>query len=123
MHTRNEWKTWPVLLGSASALGAAIAAVDNLACGGEISPLVIVALLAVTAAAAGLAAGGRGAVAALFAGAWLPGVHIVKKVLGVPDTLQPDSYGSIAKLAALVVVVAAVGATVGVGSRKTFNAR
>ena len=103
--------------------GGAIAAVDNLACDGEISPLVIVAMLAVTAAAAGLVAGGRGAVAALVAGAWSPGVHIMKKVLGVPDTLHPATYGSIAKLAALVVVVAAVGATVGVGTRRTFGAR
>ena len=117
----SEWKIWLVLLGCGSALGAAIAAVDNLACGGEISPLVIVTLLAVTAAVAGLSAGGRGAVAALVAAAWLPAVHLVKKVLDVPDTLQPATYGSIAKLAALVIVVATVGATVGIGARRTFS--
>lgn len=112
------------MLACANAAGAAIAAVDNLASAGEVSPIVIVVLLLTMALVAGGAAGGRrGVAAALIAAAWVPGVHLVKKVLAVTDTLQPGTYGSIAKLAALVVVVSAVGAAAGMGLRRTLGAR
>jgi hypothetical protein len=31
---------------------------------------------------------------------WLPGTHLVKRVLDLPDTLQPNTYTSILMLAA-----------------------
>jgi hypothetical protein len=44
-----------VFIAVASAVGLAVSAVDNLACGGEVSPIVIVLLLALSAGALGAA--------------------------------------------------------------------
>jgi hypothetical protein len=43
--------------------------------------------------------------------AWacVPLAHVVKHVLGLPDTLQPNTYKSILMLAAFTFVVAALG--------------
>jgi len=89
--------------------GAGLAAVDNFAFGGEVSPIVIVALLLVIAGAIGSTWGTRGVVAAAIAWAWLPSAHLMKKVLHLPDTLHPNTYGSILKLAAFSLVVTAIG--------------
>jgi hypothetical protein len=89
--------------------GAGLAVVDNFAFGGEVSPIVIVGMLLIFAGAIGLAWGTRGIIAGAIAWAWLPLAHLVKKVLHLPDTLQPNTYASILKLAAFSLVVTAIG--------------
>jgi len=98
--------------------GAAIAAVDNFASGGEVSPIVIVALLLAAAGIAGALWGRRGWVAALLAGACVPSAHLARHLLDLPDTLHPNTYASILKLAAFSLAVAFIGLAGGVLLRK-----
>jgi hypothetical protein len=110
--------TWPARLGVGIAAGVAIAAMDNYAFAGEVSPIVIVGLLFAATAAAG-AICGRGAWIAA-AGVWacLPLAHLVKHVLRLPDTLQPNTYPSILKLAGFSLVVAMAGTGCGALARR-----
>jgi hypothetical protein len=108
-------------IGIGVAAGGAIAAVDNLVSGGEVSPIVVVALLLAATAAAGAAWGRSGRVAAAAAWVCVPAAHLVKHILGLPDTLQPNTYGSIAMLAAFTLAVAAIGAGSGVWLRRLWN--
>ena len=87
--------------------------VDNFAFEGEVSPIVIVVLLLAATAAAGAVWGRRGWVAAAAAWACVPSAHLVKHVLGLPDTLHPNTYTSILYLAAFTLVIALVGAGCG----------
>jgi len=89
--------------------GAGVAAVDNFAFGGEISPIVIVAMLLIVAGAFGTIWGVRAAVVAAIVWAWLPMAHVAKHVFRLPDTLHPNTYASILKLAVFSFVVAAIG--------------
>lgn len=115
--------TWPVQVGVGLAAGAAIAAVDNFAFEGEVSPIVIVALLLAATATAGFLWGRHGWGAALAAWAWVPLAHVVKHVLGLPDTLHPNTWASILMLAAFTLVVAAVGTGCGVLLRRLSGPR
>jgi hypothetical protein len=100
---------WPIRLGCGLAAGVTIAYVDSFAFRGEVSPIVIVAmLLAATTAAAGIL-GRRGWITAAAVWICLPLVHLVKHVLGLPETLHPNTYTSIIKLAAFTFVVAMLG--------------
>ena len=91
-----------------------IVAVDNFAFEGEVSPIVIVAMLLGATLAMG-AAWGRGAwTAVIITWVAIPLAHLVKKLLGLPDTLQPNTYTSILWLAIFTLVVATVGTSTGV---------
>jgi hypothetical protein len=83
--------------------------VDNFAFEGEVSPIIIVAMLLAATATAGVVWGQRGWIAVITAWACVPLAHVVKHVLGLPDTLQPNTYKSILMLAAFTFVVAALG--------------
>lgn len=103
----------PLRLGTGIAIGLAIAYVDNIAFAGEVSPIVIVGLLlAGTIGVVGLW-GRRGWPAAAFAWLCIPMAHLVKRVLGLPDTLHPNTYTSVAMLAAFTFAVTILGAGVG----------
>jgi len=91
------------------AVGAAIAAVDNFASGGEVSPVLVVALLFVATALSGAVWGSRGWVSSASTWACVPSAHLVKHLAGLPDTLQPNTYPSIIKLAAFTLVIGIVG--------------
>ncbi|HXC35676.1 MAG TPA: hypothetical protein VNV43_07355 [Candidatus Acidoferrales bacterium] len=97
--------------------GAAIAAVDNFAFHGEISPIVIVALLLLAAAAIGLKWGARAVAVAIIVWAWVPMAHVIKKMFGLPDTLHPNTYASIFALAVFSLVITAIGFGLGIASR------
>jgi hypothetical protein len=105
-----------VVLGLAA--GAVIAAVDNLAFAGEVSPIVIVALLLAAAGIAGAFWGRRSWVAALVMAACVPSAHLIKHLLGLPDTLHPNTFASIFKLAGFSLSVAAVGTACGIVLRQ-----
>ena len=91
------------------AVGLGIALVDNFAFSGEVSPIIIVnSLLAVTLAA-GANRGWQGGIPT--AGMWigLPSAHMIKRIFDLPDTLHPNTYASILKLAIFSFVVATIG--------------
>jgi len=111
-------KTGPFLLLVGCIAGVGIAAGDNVASKGEVSPIVIIALLFATTATSGIIWGWRGGYAA--SGAWgcVPLAHIIKHLLGLPDTLHPNTYVSILLLAVVTLVVAAIGVVCGVFVRR-----
>jgi hypothetical protein len=109
---------WPTQLGVGLVAGAAIVYVDNWAFEGEVSPIIIVALLLAATAMAGATWGRRGWVAAAVMWVCVPTAHAVKHVLGLPDTLHPNTYASIVYLAAFTLVVATAGTGCGVLIRK-----
>jgi hypothetical protein len=108
----------PMRLGAGLLAGGVIVWVDNFAFEGEVSPIIIVAmLLAVTATAAAIW-GGRGWVPVGVAWAEVPLAHLVKHAAGLPDTLHPNTYTSILYLAAFTLFVATVGALFGLLARR-----
>jgi len=118
MNSKGAMGSWPVRAAVGFAIGVAIAAVDNFAFGGEVSPIVIFAMLLAATAIAGALWGGRGWMAAAAMWVCVPAAHIAKHVLGLPDTLHPNSYASILMLAAVTLVVASIGTGVGVSIRR-----
>lgn len=103
----------PTRLGFGIFCGAAIAFVDNCASGGEVSPVVVVALLLAATAAGGALWGWSGWPAAAIVWASVPAPHLVKQALGVTDTLHPSTWASIAQLAGFTAVVVAIGTGAG----------
>ena len=101
--------------------GAAIAAVDNFAFGGEVSPIVIVGMLLTAAAAVGIIWGLRGIVAAGMVWVWLPLAHVVKHAFAFPDTIQPNTYASILKLGISSFAVTGMGLAFGISLRRLFR--
>lgn len=101
--------------------GAAIASVDNFAFGGEVSPIVIVAMLFLFAAASGLIWRVRAAVSAAIVWVCLPMSHVLKHMLRLPDTIHPNTYASILKLAAFTFVVTTIGLGFGIATRRLFG--
>jgi hypothetical protein len=103
-------------IGIALALGVAIAAVDNFAFGGETSPIFILGLLLMATGLIGLVWRSRGWLGAALLWACIPAAHLIKHVFGLPDTMQPNTYESIFKLAAVTLVVAVVGTACGMAA-------
>lgn len=103
--------------GTGAIAGAGIAAVDNFAFGGEVSPIVIVGMLLIFGAAAGMIWGARAGVAAAVAWAWLPMAHVFKHLMGLPDTIRPNTYPSILKLAVFSFVITGIGLGFGLAFR------
>jgi hypothetical protein len=106
------------LIGIGLGAGAVIVAIDNLAFEGEVSPIVIVALLIVVAAASGVIWGWRGWFVTVSAWVCVPLVHLIKHMLGLPDTLNPNTYTSILMLALFSFVVSTIGIAGGVLLRR-----
>ena len=100
-------------IGIAFALGIAIAAADNFAFGGETSPIFIFGLLLIATALIGFNWRSRGWLPAVILWVCIPSAHLIKHGLGLPDTIQPNTYASILKLAAVTLAVAVVGTAAG----------
>ena len=109
-----EWV--PMAVGLAA--GAIVAYADNYAFGGEISPAIIVGMLLAVTAALGAVLGRRGWLPGMAAWTCIPLAHLARHVLGMPDTLRPNTYGSIMLLAAFTLGVAIVGVGCGLMCRK-----
>jgi hypothetical protein len=99
-------------------LGAALVYLDNFAFDGETSPVVIVGCLLVMTACVTALWGTRAWIAGLVVWMPLPSAHLVKHGLGLPDTIQPNTYTSIAYLAAFTLVIAVVGGGFGLLVRR-----
>ncbi len=97
-----------------SAVGLVIAGVDNFAFNGEVSPIVIVAMLFAGTATAGVVWGRHAWLAAGGMWLWTPLAHLVKHVLNLPDTMHPNTYVSIMLLAAFTLVIASIGTGCGI---------
>lgn len=98
--------------------GAAITALDTFAFHGEVSPIVIVfSILAVTITI-GVLFGARGFLPELLLWVWLPASHLVKHIFGLADTIHPNTYKSIAMLAAFSLAVTWLGVGIGAAIRK-----
>ena len=110
-----------VLIGLGVASGMAIAAVDNLTFEGEVSPIIIVGMLFAVTATSGVTWDWRGWFVTAAAWVCVPLTHLVKHVLGLKDTLHPNTYPSILKLAAFTFVVSAVGIGCGVLLRRLIR--
>lgn len=108
------WSRPPVRVAAGLVAGAAIVYVDNFTFEGEVSPVVIVVMLLTATATAGAVWGRRAWVAAAATWACVPSAHLVKHVLGLPDTLHPNTYVSMLYLAVFTLVVATVGTGLGV---------
>ncbi len=102
----------------AAVVGLVIAGVDNLAFEGEVGPIVIVGMLLTGSAVMTTVWRTQGALLAGVVWLWLPLSHLVKKMLGLPDTLHPNTYASILKLAIFSLVVVAVGDAIGLALRR-----
>ncbi len=92
---------WPAQSCVGLAGGAVLVYVDCFAFEGEVSPIIIVALLLAATAMAGAMWGRSGWIAAAVTWVCLPLTHLVKHVLDLPDTLHPNTYTSILFLAAV----------------------
>ena len=99
-------------------LGAALVYLDNFAFDGETSPIVVVGCLLVMTACVTAIWGTRAWVTGLIVWMLLPSAHVVKHALRLPDTVQPNTYTSIAYLAAFTLVVAVVGGALGLLVRR-----
>jgi hypothetical protein len=113
MHSQNLPPSRLIRLAIGFTAGALIAAVDTLAFHGEVSPIVIVLLLLGATAAFGVFWGSGSWVASGLAWAWLPSAHLVKRLLGLADTLHPNTWKSLLLLAAFTLAVAALGTAAG----------
>ena len=99
----------PFLVGVCLAAGLGIAAVDAFGSRGEVSPIVIVAMLLSATAVIGFILPWRGWIAALATWLPVPLAHLLRLFLGLPDTLHPNKYPSAFKLAAFTLIVSAIG--------------
>jgi hypothetical protein len=106
------------LLGVGFAAGLSIAGVDNFAFDGEVSPIIIVAMLIAVSAAIGTIWGFRGWIASAAVWICVPLPHVIKRVLSLPDTFQPNTYKSILMLAAFTLFVTALGTSSGLILRR-----
>lgn len=107
-------------VGLGLAVGGAIVYVDNFASQGEVSPFVIVAMLFSATAAAGAILGPRAWVVSLAEWGCVPTAHVIKHLWHLPDTLHPNTYASIAYLAAFTLAIAAIGTSSGVLVRRVL---
>ena len=112
------WSKLSAQVGAGLAAGAAIVYVDNYAFEGEVSPIVVVAILLAASATAGAAWGRGGWVAAAVTWACVPLAHVFKRVQDMPDTLHPNTYMSILYLAAFTLVIATAGTACGLLVRR-----
>jgi len=105
--------SWPLRLLAGLTAGLVIVWVDHVPSAGEVSPIVVVGLLlAVTTTFGGLW-GSRAWPASATAWVSVPLAHVVKHVLGLPDTLHPNTWPSILMLAGFTLLVAGLGSGVG----------
>jgi len=89
--------------------GAVIVFTDNFAFQGEVSPIVIVIMLLAATITAGAIWKWQAWIAVVTLWVCVPMAHAVKHLLGLPDTLHPNTYASILMLAVFTFVISATG--------------
>jgi hypothetical protein len=109
-----SWPNWQMRLLVGFFVGAAIVFIDNFAFQGEVSPIVIVLLLLGSTIAFGAIWKWQAWMAAVIVWISVPIAHVGKHLLGIPDTLQPNTYTSILLLAVFTLVISAIGLLFGI---------
>ena len=104
---------WLIPLCFGLAAGLAIAWVDNVAFEGEVSPALIVVMLFIAGFIATAVWGRQGWLSAAAIWVCVPAAHLAKHILGMSDTLHPNTYASIAKLAGFSLFITAFAAAAG----------
>jgi hypothetical protein len=104
---------WQMRLLVGLIIGAVIVFIDNFAFQGEVSPIVIVILLFVSTIIVGTIWKWQAWIAAATVWISVPITHVIKHLLGLPDTLHPNTYTSILMLAAFTFVISAIGFLLG----------
>lgn len=100
---------WQMRLLVGFLAGAVLVFADNFAFQGKISPIVIVIMLLVSTITFGAIWKWRAWIAVATQWVCVPMAHVVKHLLGLPDTLHPNTYTSILMLAVFTLVVSALG--------------
>jgi hypothetical protein len=94
-------------------IGAVLVYLDGYAFSGETGPIVTIGCLLVATVSLSLTWSTGAWVAASIAWVMLPLGHVIKHSLGIPDTIQPNTYISIAGLAAVTLIAATLGGGLG----------
>jgi hypothetical protein len=118
MNSKNFILSQYILILIGLAAGVLIAAVDNFAFQGEVSPIVIVGMLLVLTATSGIIWDWNGWFVAAAAWICIPLAHLIKHLLDLPDTLNPNTYTSILMLAVFTFIVSTIGIVSGVFLRR-----
>jgi hypothetical protein len=105
---------WQMRLLVGLIAGAIILYIDNFAFQGEVSPIVIVIMLLVSSITVGTIWKWKAWIAAITIWICVPMAHVVKHLLGLPDTLHPNTYTSILMLAIFTFVISAIGVLFGI---------
>lgn len=116
-------KRWPWRLATGLLMGMIITLFDNLLYEGEVSTIVIAMILLIATVTFGVMWGLSGWIAATATWVWVPGTHFVLRVFGLPDTLHPNTFSSIAKLAAFSLLVSSFGLVCGIVLRWLMGKR
>ena len=106
MNLFSNWQT-RFLIGLIA--GAIIVFIDNFAFRGEVSPIVIVIMLLISTITVGAIWKWHAWVAVVAVWICVPMTHVVKHLLGMPDTLHPNTYTSILMLAVFTFVISVIG--------------
>jgi hypothetical protein len=101
--------TWQMRLLVGLIAGIIIVYIDNFAFQGEVSPILIVVMLLFSTIIVGALWKWHAWIAAVTVWICVPAAHVVKHLLGLPDTLHPNTYTSILMLAIFTFVISAIG--------------
>jgi hypothetical protein len=113
-------RPWLSLAGGLFA-GVLLAVVEAGIVSGPQRPVVMVALTLVAGVAIGGIWGWRSWPAALLAGASVPVRHLVIRLLGLPDTTQPNTFDAVMMMGLFSLAVSAAGFCAGVLMRQAVS--
>jgi hypothetical protein len=113
-------RQWPALAAGLVA-GLLLAAVEAGAVVGPVRPVVMVALTLVAGGVIGAIWGWRSWPAAMLAGASVPLRHLMNRVLGLPDTTQPNTLDAVMMMGLFALAVSAAGFCAGVLMRQAVS--
>lgn len=113
-------RQWPSLVAGVFA-GLLLAVVEAGAVVGPVRPVVMVTLTIVSGVAIGVIWGWRRWPAALIAGASVPLRHLANRLLGLPDTTQPNTLDAVMMMGLFALAVSAAGFCAGVLMRQAVS--
>ncbi len=102
----------------ASGLGLLIAALDTAAPFGDDSSKLTILLWLMAGGSLGFVMPSRPWRWAMLVGPWLPLTHLLAHVLGLPDSIHPNTYATILTLVPVSLAVCSVGAYGGALTRR-----
>ncbi len=113
-------RQWPSLVAGLIA-GLLLVVVEAGLVVGPVRPVVMVTLTIVAGVAVGGLWGWRSWPAALIAGASVPLRHLANRLLGLPDTTQPNTFDAVVMMGLFALSVSAAGFCAGVLMRQAVS--